>query len=62
MELGVDVGVVDEGKALLTASVSIFTGVLFEKSNPLLIGAVVSVGWKMDLLFNKINFHLMFNV
>lgn len=43
-ELGVLEGVVDDGKAADTESFSNFTGVLLEKSSPLLIGAVVSVG------------------
>lgn len=43
-ELEVLEGVVDEGKGLGTASLSSFTGVLLEKSNPLFIAAVVSVG------------------
>lgn len=43
-ELGVLKGVFELEKPVGTVSVSIFTVVLFEKSKPLLIGAVVSVG------------------
>lgn len=43
-ELGVVEGVVDEGNAADTGSTSILTGGVFEKSIPLLIEAVVSVG------------------
>lgn len=47
-ELGVLDGVVEEGNTLETASASIFIGVDPEKSNPLFIGAVVSVAWNKD--------------
>lgn len=43
-ELEVLEGVVDDGKGLATVSVSIFTGVLLEKSKPRFMAAVVSVG------------------
>lgn len=54
-EFGVLEGVVDDGN--IPASVSIFTGVLLEKSKLLLIGAVVSVGCKITTCFIK---HILF--
>lgn len=44
IEFGVEEGVVDDAKTPDTESVSIFIVALPVKSNPLLIGAVVSVG------------------
>lgn len=46
-EFGVVDGVVDDGNAVETVSVSIFTGFELEKSRPRFMVAVVSVGWKI---------------